>query len=577
MTTQTALPIRAHTELKLRDYQGECVQKFWSAWASGTQRPAAVLPTGAGKTVIFAGMIRQFIDVYRPAVMATPWRVVVLVHRDELADQAIDKIRRTAPDLNVGKIKAGDNDVHADVMVCSVQTLARSSRLQQLLDAQSVYGRVGLVVVDECHHALAPSYREAMAALGCFDYRKVREPGAMASYYVGTKVAGFTATMVRGDGLGLGQVWEEVIFRRSVLWMISKGYLVDVRAQDVEGINLDLGAVKKAGGDYQAKDLGRALMESGAPKAIAQAVRENAADRKSIVFTPDVATAHATAEAMTATGIPSAAVDGTTPRDVRGRAYRDFESGRIRALVNCMVLTEGFDSPSADCAVIARPTKSPGLYIQMVGRVLRTYPGKTDALVMNVGGSGGSLSTLVDLEPDLYLAPQSGESLADAYMRQEERANQRVEAGSVAFELKYRDVDLFKASSALWLRTRLGVLFIPLMGGYVFLWPSAQPGAWDVCGAPAGPGKWVRLHEGLPLGLAQAWAESEAESNSRYSISKDASQRSKRPSAALVSKARSMRLGVDPGMPQGAFLDAINVYEASRKFDPKMKITEGQA
>lgn len=571
--------IQAHQALNLRDYQDECIQKVWNAWASGIQRPAAVLPTGAGKTVIFSGLIRQFIDVYRPSMMKAAWRTVVLVHRDELADQAIDKIRRTAPDLDVGKVKAADNDVNADVMVCSVQTLARPARLQQLLAGQAYYGNIGLVVVDECHHALAPTYRDIIKALGGFGYHQVDE-GLAGSHYTGTKVVGFTATMVRGDGLGLGQVWDEVVFSRSVLWMISRGYLVDVRAQDVEGINLDLGTIKKAGGDYQARDLGRALQEAGAPKAIAQAVQENAPGRRSIVFTPDVATAHDTAGALVTAGISAAAVDGTTPRDTRTAIYAAFQSGRIRALVNCMVLTEGFDAPWADCAVIARPTKSPGLYIQMVGRVLRTFPGKKDALVMNVGGSGGSLSTLVDLEADLYLEPKPGESLADAYVRQEKRADERVPAGSLAFELKYRDVDLFKASAMNWLRTYKGVLFIPVMGrdrkGYVFLWPSvSQPGTWDVCGAPYGPGKWIRLHEGLPLGMAQAWAETEADSNSQFSVNRTATRRSGRPSQALVAKARSMRLKVDPGMPQGDFEDAINVYEASRKFDSRMKITEG--
>ena len=129
-------------ELHLRDYQREAIDAVFQAWTEGLKRPAIVLPTGAGKTVVFAHLIKRWdADWADPSTVACRGRrVIVLVHRDELADQAIAKIRSVAPDLNVGKVKAGDNDIHADVLVCSVQTLASQRRRIQLLNTQPVNG-----------------------------------------------------------------------------------------------------------------------------------------------------------------------------------------------------------------------------------------------------------------------------------------------------------------------------------------------------------------------------------------------------------------------------------------------------
>ena len=248
---------------------------------------------------------------------------------------------------------------------------------------------------------------------------------------------GVTATMARGDGVGLGSTWEEVVFSRSVLWMISKGYLTDVKATRVDVKGLDLSDVKASRGDYQAGDLGRALMDSQADDVIARAYVEHAKDRPGVVFTPTVETAHAAAEGLNAAGIRTAVVSGETPTQERRQIFDDFRTGRVQVLANCMVLTEGFDAPWASCAVIARPTQSQPLYVQMVGRVLRPYPGKTDALVLDVvGASSLKLRTLIDLEPGVVSSVEDGELLADAVVREAEMADQVVPAGSIAFSMK---------------------------------------------------------------------------------------------------------------------------------------------
>jgi superfamily II DNA or RNA helicase len=537
--------------LQLRPYQREAIDAVQAAWADGMQRPAVVLATGMGKTVVFSRMAAEHIA-------AEGTRVVILVHRDELADQTLDKLKQTEPDLFIGKVKAAADQIAADVMVCSVQTLARETRFNRLMDSQAKCGKVGLVIVDECHHAAAVSYRNILAGLGCY------------SGMPGTKAVGFTATLARGDGQGLGDVWEDAVYTRSPLWAMAKGHLVDVKSKLVDVDTLHLGDVKRSKGDYQAKDLGDAMMEAGGPQIIRKVLEEHASDRRSpIVFTPTVEVARATAEALG----DAAYVHGGTPREERLNIYRRFRTGEVRTLVNCMVLTEGADFPFADCAVIARPTKSQPLFIQMVGRVLRPSPatGKDDALVLILAGEGGSLCTLVDLEPgfkDGGAEVQDGETLAEAYEREESRKESRVPAGSLRFELRHRDVDLFKASPAYsWLRTHAGVQFIPLGdNGEILLWPSAEPEKWDVAYAPP-RGKWERLHTGLDLGMAMAWAETEASDRSTLNMTKSAAWRKKPASPKLIGLLRYAGHTVPDGIRAGLASDLFAATVASRKLD----------
>lgn len=550
---------RAQHMLRPRDYQEEAIQAAFKAWTEGTQRPAVVLPTGAGKTVIFSHLASQFRD-WRTAANGDalgPRRVVILVHRDELADQTLAKLSVIAPDLHLGKVKAGDDEIGADVMVCSVQTLARERRAHRLLDAQAYAGDIGLVIVDECHHAVADSYRNIMAALGCYDSSSP------------VKAIGFTATLARGDGRGLGGVWDEVVFTRSILWMISKGHLVDVRARSVDVSTLNLRDVKRSGGDYTAKSLGDALMAADVPRVIKEVIDKQADGRRSIlVFTPTVEVARAVQDQM---GAAAGLVHGGTPREERLLTYKRFAQGDIRVLVNCMVLTEGADFPFADCAVIARPTSNETLFIQMVGRVLRPSPatGKTDALVLLLSGQGGSIRTLVDLEPDVQEIGED-ESLAEAFEREQEAAETSVPASAgLRFELKHKDLDLFRASPAYqWLRTRGGVQFIPLGGnGEILLWPSADTaGLWDVCHAPE-RGRWERLHTGLDLGMAMAWGESEADERSAINTGRAASWRKKKASEAQLRYARGLGFTVQDDMRAGEVGDMISVGVASRKID----------
>ena len=543
------------TQLRLRDYQREAIDAVFAAWSGGMQRPAIVLPTGAGKTVVFASLIKEFRnagtypDAEERRGSAPGNRVIVLAHRDELVDQAIAKIRAIAPDLNVGKVKAKELDYGRDVVVCSVQTLA-SVRGETHMKYMADYGPIGLIITDECHHAAAASYGKVYDAF----------PDALQ--------LGVTATMARGDGVGLGSVWEDVVYKRSILNLISKGHLTDVRTKQVNLKGLDLGNVKASRGDWQAGDLGKALMESEADTAIARAYKEHAGGRQGIVFTPTVETAEAAMQALASAGIPSAMVDGTTPREQRQQIYEKFRTGKVQVLANCMVLTEGFDAPWAEVAVIARPTKNESLYVQMVGRVLRPWPEKKEALVLDlVGASSNKLRTLIDLEPGAVQELRDGESLAEAVVREAEEGNRTVPAGSIAFELKVRDVDSFGASSVAWCRSPKGVMFISCGGTYVFLWPSqGGPGLWDVCTAERGE-KWERTsYTALSLGEALAWGEAVSEDHAAFSVAKSARWCRSVPSQPQLDLAETLGIPSD-GLSRGELSAAIDVVLGGKAFD----------
>ncbi len=540
--------------LTLRPYQREAIDAATAAWAEGIRRPAVVLATGLGKSFIFAQLASEYIE-------RTGKRVLILAHRDELVSQAMEEVSGVDPHLSVGRVRAADNDVKHEVVVASVQTLSRPRRLAQLLEHSS-YGDardIGLVITDECHHSVSPSYIRIYEAL----------PDAVH--------LGVTATLARGDGIGLGSVWDDVVYDRSIAWGIKKGYLSPVRGIAVRTPELDLSRVKKSGGDYQVNELGHALSDSGVLDAIPKAYLEHAANRPGVAFLPTVETAEYTAEALRNAGITSAVISGATPREERARIFEDHRTGRVQVLSNCMVLTEGWNGPHTSCIVMARPTQSNPLYVQMVGRGTRTYPGKTDCLVLDIVGAGrdNKLRTLADLEPGMFpgsvpctecdrtpcVCPCAGCGGPRPCSACNEREALELETG------KTEEVDLFAGSTQSWLMTKRGILFIPAgEAGEILLWQSQTPGHWDVVHAPK-TGKWLRLHEALPLGTASAWAETEADELAGFNVRKTAAWRKKKPSEAQVKFASQLRIDLPPDVRSGELGNLISVALASRKLD----------
>jgi superfamily II DNA or RNA helicase len=566
--------------LPLRKYQHEALDAVDRELASGILRTAVVLPTGTGKTVVFSHLIARQVDAGR--------RVVVLVHRDELAQQAADKVRSVAPGVTVGIVKAELNEIDAQVLVASVQTLAQARRIEQI-DPSTI----GVVIVDECHHAVARTWIEALTYFGCFgvddsDETPYWPPRVLAAP---TPAVGFTATMYRDDGRGLGNVWESVAYEREIEWAVEHGHLTDVRGQQVTIDGFDLGQIAKSRGDYQEGKLGDALISIGAGDVVAKAYKEHASIRdaageltgeywrKGVLFAPTVASAYHFMDAFSIAGIPSAVIEGTMSREDRNLIYKRYDAGEIRVLHNCMVLSEGWDSPSTEVCVVARPTQNPALYTQMVGRVLRPFPGKTEALVLDVVGIAGqhrlqSLTTLTKVQV------LDGESLSEAQERVAAEAGVAEERERITKAHQTREVELFASSHSVWLQTKAGVWFIPVRvdgrAASVVLWQS-DLGAWSVGVKVTGrPGEWV--HKGLTFEYALAWGEETANEIDPTIADKRRAWRRTKPSEAQLDLAAKLKLApVDElsVLRKGALSDLLSIHFASRDLDKALAPRRG--
>ena len=344
----------------LRDYQNECLVAVKDRYKAGVRRQLVCLPTGTGKTVVFA-QFPQFFHMKK--------RMLVLAHREELLDQACDKIRRANPELSVAVEQAGRQaEPGTDVVVASVPTLGReeSKRLQRL-DPEQFY----LIVVDEAHHSTATTYRRILDHFGLFDDKTAR------------LLVGFTATPKRGDGEGLDAVFQEITFSRSLPEMVAAGYLSPLAAYRVE-TDVDLSRVKTRMGDFVTSQLSEAVNVAERNALVVKVYQDRLTGRQTLCFCVDVAHALSLADAFQAAGIACASVTGDMDRDARSGALREFQAGRIRVLTNCMVLTEGYDETSISGIILARPTKSALLYTQMIGRGTRLHPGKTDVTVIDI-------------------------------------------------------------------------------------------------------------------------------------------------------------------------------------------------
>jgi len=346
--------------MQLRDYQAECLQTIKDKYLAGTRRQVICLPTGTGKTVIFA----QF-----PAFFHMKKRMLVLAHREELLDQARQKILLANPHLQV-EIEQGARhaDPESDVVIASVQTLGRQdSRRLQDLSSEEFY----LLVVDEAHHAPASTYRRIL------DHFGVLEPGSQKL------LVGFTATPKRGDGQGLDTVFQEITYSRTLPEMIERGYLAPLAAFRVE-TEVDLSRVKTRMGDFVASQLSEAVNIAERNDLVVEVFRKHLATRQTLCFCVDVAHARGLAKAFQRAGIPCAAVTGDMLPEQRRQVLADFKAARLKVLTNCLVLTEGFDEPSIDGILLARPTKSMVLYAQMIGRGTRLHPGKENVTIIDI-------------------------------------------------------------------------------------------------------------------------------------------------------------------------------------------------
>jgi len=361
-------PPPAPPPVKLRAYQLATLKAMSDGLRDDPPltRQLVSLPCGAGKTVIFADLVRR---------RSHRGRALILVHRDELGIQTRAKLEAVGiPRDWIGVVQGPDDDVDAPVIVASVQTLSRPDRLARLVAASEAGpGPIETVVIDEAHHAAAASYVRIREAL------------------TPSLTVGVTATPGRADGLGLVPThFDGLVYALRADELIDLGYLVPVVPRTFDlGVNLDElpEGITEYGRDYQPGALARALDEAQVgPRCIA-AYETHAPGRQCIAYTVTVAAAHQLAAAFTAAGIPAEALDGTSPGDIRTAALDRFRTKETRVLCNCALFTEGLDIPETDAVLLARPTRSPVLFTQMAGRGMRPWPGKADCILLDGVGA----------------------------------------------------------------------------------------------------------------------------------------------------------------------------------------------
>lgn len=333
---------------ELRPYQQKARDRIHAEWDAGHTRTLLVLPTGTGKTIVFASVAADQVRAGE--------RVLILAHRGELLEQAADKLQRSTGLVSaVEKAESTCLDSWFRVVVGSVQTLQRTARLERF--PQDYFGTI---IIDEAHHAITDGYRRIL------------------DHFSGAKVLGVTATPDRGDMRNLGEVFDSLAFEYKLTDAIKEGYLCRIMAQTIP-LQLDITSVTMSGGDYAVGDLDTAL--DPYLEQIAAEMANRCKRRKTVVFLPLIKTSQKFRDLLNAHGFRAAEVNGQSAD--RKQVLADFDAGRYNVLCNSMLLTEGWDCPSVDCVVVLRPTKVRSLYSQMVGRGTRLSPGKTDLLLLD--------------------------------------------------------------------------------------------------------------------------------------------------------------------------------------------------
>lgn len=337
--------------MQLRPYQKEATEAVFREWSEGRGKTLLIQATGTGKTVVFSNVVQQYLSKNKG-------RALILAHRDELLQQASDKLQAVTgivPEFEKAQFSAVDSD--ADVVIGSVQTLTQDRRL----NAYPV-NAFDLIVVDEAHHCLSESYQKVLG------------------YFNGAHVLGVTATPDRADKKDMLSYFDSVAYEYSMLQGVRDGYLSPLKALMIP-LNIDISSVKVSCGDYVASDLGNALEPY--LEQIAVEMTKYCMNRKTVVFMPLVAISQSFCELLNTKGFRAIEVNGQS-KDRKER-LQAFEDGKYNVIVNSMLLVEGWDCPSVDCLVNLRPTKSRALYTQIVGRILRLSPetGKKDALILD--------------------------------------------------------------------------------------------------------------------------------------------------------------------------------------------------
>ena len=334
--------------MELRPYQAEAKAAVFEQWDKGSLKTLLVLPTGCGKTIVFAKVAE---DCVRQG-----YRVLILAHRGELLEQAADKIKKST-NLGCATEKAEQTCLGSwfRITVGSVQSMQREKRLSQFSEDY-----FNVIIIDEAHHCISDGYQKVL------------------QHFPSAKVLGVTATPDRGDMRNLGEFFESLAYEYTLPKAIREGYLSPVKAMTIP-LQLDLSGVSIQSGDFKAGDIATAL--DPYLHQIADEMMKYCRDRKTVVFLPLVKTSQKFKEILNEKGFKAAEVNGES-KD-RAEVLEAFDKGEYNVLCNSMLLTEGWDCPSVDCVIVLRPTKVRSLYSQMVGRGTRLCEGKSHLLLLD--------------------------------------------------------------------------------------------------------------------------------------------------------------------------------------------------
>jgi DNA repair protein RadD len=336
--------------IKLRNYQEKAVSDVRNNYLNGSDSPALVLPTGAGKTVIFCHVASQTANRGKNAL--------ILVHRIEL-------LRQTSRALLKSGVKHGlinpkfTPDPSAQVQVASVQTLV--NRLDKITPPD-------LIIIDECHHASAGSWRKVI------------------NHFPDAKILGVTATPIRGDGKGLDSIFDSLIIGPQISDLIDMGYLVKPRIFGPPN-KIDFSGVKIIRGDYDKAEVAQIMDKPTITGSAVDHYSKICSGVPAVVFCSSINHAEHVAEDFRSAGFKAYSVDGTMDDETRKRILDGLGDGSIEVVTSCDLISEGTDIPAIGCAILLRPTQSLGLYIQQVGRALRIMEGKDEAFILDHVGN----------------------------------------------------------------------------------------------------------------------------------------------------------------------------------------------
>jgi superfamily II DNA or RNA helicase len=348
--------------MDLYKYQETCIKQVFSEYIKGCNRQLLALPCGAGKTIIFTSILKKFAEM-----VGTVPQILIIAQTNELESQAREKLLMVWPEARE----------ELDKKIFIMSNIKANNRYHQ--------GKFDICIIDEAHHGVSPTHMSLITKLGFLDSsRKL--------------LIGVTATPERPDKIGLHNLFQKLVYHISIGELIQAGKLVPVEAYRFATLKTSDGK------ELTVDNLEHRMNNGGVTKSIIKAYITHALGMKTIIFCNSIRHAQIVYETFLAHKLKKVGyIDGTMSKPIRDEVIKSFHDGKIEILVNCKILREGFDDPAAQALIIAAPTASKIAYTQMVGRVMRTFPGKTHAVVIDVTDNAHKLVSAKDIDGLTYI------------------------------------------------------------------------------------------------------------------------------------------------------------------------------